>query len=300
MSVQEATARETIRFERIGVVGQPGYRRFDEVLIRLGEHAAGQGAVLHAGESIASMLPRAPRFVPGEVDLLITMGGDGTLLHGARLVASHGTPVLGINLGHLGFLTSIAPEDMDEFMPRLFRDEYWLDRRFTLDAQVVGPHGEKGPPHIALNDAVLHKGGGARIARLAVDVGPDHQEIATYSADGIVLATPTGSTAYSLSANGPVVDPSVECILATPICPHMLVIRPLVLPASAHVTVRQLSRPAELILTVDGQDAERLGPEDRLVVRKGKAEVALVRFPGQSFFSTLRRKLNWSLEPVER
>jgi NAD+ kinase len=300
MNVQGAAPGAAVRFQRIGVVGQPGYRRFDKALIHLGELAEANGATLYADESIAETLPDSPRFVPGEVDLLITMGGDGTLLHGARMVAAHGTPVLGINLGHLGFLTSIAPDEMDAYIPRLFRDEYWLDRRFTLDVRVVGPAGERGTAHLALNDAVLHKGGLARIVRLAVDVGPDGQEIATYSADGIVLATPTGSTAYSLSANGPVVDPSVECILATPICPHMLVIRPLVLPASAHVTVRPLSRSAELILTVDGQDGERLGPDDRLVVRKGEAEVNLVRFPGQTFFSTLRRKLNWSLEPVER
>ena len=300
MSVQRAPAGEAVRFQRIGVVGQPGYRRFDQALIRLGELAGMHGATLYADESIAETLPQAPRFVPGHVDLLITMGGDGTLLHGARMVAGYGTPVLGINLGHLGFLTSIAPHEMDEYLPRLFRDEYWLDRRFTLDVRVSGPDGQRGAAHLALNDAVLHKGGLARIVRLAVDVGSDGQEIATYSADGIVLATPTGSTAYSLSANGPVVDPSVECILATPICPHMLVIRPLVLPATALVTVRPLSRIAELILTVDGQDGERLGPDDRLIVRRGEAEVNLVRFPGQSFFSTLRRKLNWSLEPVER
>jgi NAD+ kinase len=228
------------------------------------------------------------------------MGGDGTLLHGARMVAAHGTPVLGINLGHLGFLTSIAPDEMEEFVPCLFSGDYWLDVRFTLDVRVVAASGESGPSHIALNDAVLHKGGLARIVRLSVEIGPGAQEIATYSADGIILATPTGSTAYSLSANGPVVDPSVECILATPICPHMLVIRPLVLPADAQVTVRPLSRTAELILTVDGQDGERLGPADRLVVRRGSTRVPLVRFAGQNFFATLRRKLNWSLEPIQR
>jgi NAD+ kinase len=181
----------------------------------------------------------------------------------------------------------------------LFTGEFWLDQRFTLEARVVSADGTSGPPRLTLNDAVLHKGGLARIVRIAVHVGPDDQEVATYSADGIILATPTGSTAYSLSANGPVVDPSVECILATPICPHMLVIRPLIMPPSAVVSVRPLSRTAELILTVDGQDGERLGPWDRLVIQRGSAVVPLVRFPGQNFFSTLRRKLNWSLEPPD-
>ncbi len=209
------------------------------------------------------------------------------------------TPVLGVNLGHLGFLTAIAPDELEPHIERLFAGDYWLDVRLTLETRVVRANGDVSA-HVTLNDAVLHKGGLARIVRLAVQVGPDDQVIATYSADGIILATPTGSTAYSLAANGPVVDPSVECILATPICPHMLVIRPLVLPANAVVTVRSLSRTAELILTVDGRDGERLGPEDRLVISRGEPTVPLVRFPGQSFFSTLRRKLNWSLESDER
>jgi NAD+ kinase len=301
VSVPAIVSRATgIRIKRIGVVGQPDYSNFEPALVRLRQLARTHGAQVFADEPLSGLLPDAPRFAPGQVDLLVTMGGDGTLLRGARMVASHHTPVLGINLGHLGFLTSIAPDEMDEYFPRLLTGDYWLDVRFTLDVFVVNGSGERGTPHIALNDAVLHKGGLARIVRLAVEIGPDHQEVATYSADGVILATPTGSTAYSLSANGPVVDPSVECILATPICPHMLVIRPLVLPAGAEVTVRPLSRSAELILTVDGQDGERLGPDDRLVVQRGAATVPLVRFAGQSFFTTLRRKLNWSLEPTER
>jgi NAD+ kinase len=290
----------TPAFPRIGVVGQPGYSNFAASFQLLCDLAKAGGAEIFADDPLRELLPANPRFQPGDVDLLITMGGDGTLLHGARMVAAHGTPVLGINLGHLGFLTSIAPDEMDAFIPRLLVGDYWLDVRFTLDVRVVNASGESRDSHIALNDAVLHKGGLARIVRLAVEIGPDTQEVATYSADGIILATPTGSTAYSLSANGPVVDPSVECILATPICPHMLVIRPLVLPADAQVTVRPLTRSTELILTVDGQDGERLGPADRLVVQRGKTKVPLVRFAGQNFFTTLRRKLNWSLEPIER
>ena len=300
MSVGAAVPFPGTRFRTIGVVGQPGYTRFEESLARLTTLVNGSGVTLHADRPLAPLLPDAPEFIPGEVDLLVTMGGDGTLLHGARMVAQYGTPVLGINLGHLGFLTSIAPDEMDEYLPRLFAGEYWLDRRFTLDVTVVGPDGSRGDTHMALNDAVLHKGGLARIVRLALIAGPDSQEIATYSADGVIISTPTGSTAYSLSANGPVVDPSVECILATPICPHMLVIRPLVLPVTSEITVRPLSRSAELILTVDGQDGERLGPDDRLEIRRGDAVVSLVRFAGQNFFSTLRRKLNWSIEPIER
>lgn len=287
-------------FERIGVICRSGDNRVPHLLDRLREIADDGGARLTARKSEDDTFPDGPLFESGEIDLLITLGGDGTLLHGARMMAAEGIPVLGINLGRLGFLTSIGPDELDVYGPRLFAGDYWIDERFTLDATVVGPDGDDGGPHhLVLNDAVLHKGGLARVVRLAVHVGPDDQEIATYTADGVILATPTGSTAYSLSANGPVVDPTVECILATPICPHMLVIRPLVLPPTAVVTIRPLPGSSELILTVDGRDGERLGPNDQLVVRRGKRTVRMVRFHGQTFFATLRRKLSWSLEPPD-
>jgi NAD+ kinase len=286
-------------FRRIGVLGRSGDRRFADILVRLTRLAEARGAALLAHESVGDAFPEAAGFEPGEIDLLITLGGDGTLLHGARMVAGQGIPVLGVNLGRLGFLTSIGPSELETFVPDLFAGEYWIDERFTLDSRVVRPDGRSGAAHLTLNDAVLHKGGLARVVRLAVHIGSDEQEIATFTADGVIVATPTGSTAYSLSANGPVVDPSVECMLATPICPHMLTIRPLVLAPDTVVTIRPLTGSTELILTVDGRDGERLGPDDRLVVRRGDRRVRLVRFAGQTFFSTLRRKLSWSLDPPD-
>jgi NAD+ kinase len=301
--VTPASARtvpdDATRFRRIGVIGQPNYATIDAALRRLRRLVDSHGAELFGSEDIHDGFVTED-FDPSEIDLLVTLGGDGTLLRGARMVAEHRIPVLGINLGRLGFLTSIAPAEMDSHFEMLFTGRHWIDERFTLEACVIGASGECADAHLVLNDAVVHKGGLAQIVRMAVHVGPDDEEVATFSADGIILATPTGSTAYSLSANGPVVDPSVECILATPICPHMLVIRPLVLPADAVVTVRPLSRTAELILTVDGQDGEKLRVGDRLVVKRGAPIARLVRFQGQSFYSTLRRKLNWSLETVER
>jgi len=290
---------DALSFRRIGVFGQPSYTAIGDAMRKLRRIADAHGAEILQHEGFDGSLHGDDGIRPSGIDLLITLGGDGTLLRGARMVAGHRTPVLGINLGRLGFLTSIAPHEMDEFFPMLFTGQHWIDERFTLEATVVGADGDMGSPRLVLNDAVVHKGGLAQIVRLAVDVGPDDQEVATYSADGIIIATPTGSTAYSLSANGPVVDPSVECILATPICPHMLVIRPLVLPATTIVTVRPLSKAADLILTIDGQDGERLGIRHRLVVRRGTATVRLVRFSGQNFYSTLRRKLNWSLESAD-
>lgn len=283
------------RFRRIGLVGRAGYPGLDSALATVRHFADAQHLELSAEEPLRTLVPGAGEFRPDTVDLLLTFGGDGTLLRGARLVAPHHTPVLGVNLGYLGFLTSIAPGELRVSLERLLAGDFWLDQRFTLEARVVNGR-RPGAAYVALNDAVLHKGGFARVIRLAVFVGDPAEEVGSYSADGIILATPTGSTAYSLSASGPIVVPAVECILATPICPHTLAVRPLVLPATETITVQVLSPSEELVLTVDGQEGEALQAGDKLVVRRGAASVPLVRFPGQSFFSTLRRKLAWGIE----
>jgi len=280
------------RFRRIGVIGHEGYAGLGAALETVRRFAENHGLELAAEERLREQLSSAEPLRPEQVDLLLTFGGDGTLLRGARLVAARGTPVLGVNLGYLGFLTSVLPAELPMALERLILGEYWLDHRTTLDVRVVRD-GEPGPPYLALNDAVLHKGGFARVVRLAVHVGAELEEVASYSADGLILSTPTGSTAYSLSAGGPVVVPTVDCILATPICPHTLAVRPLVVPASTVITVEVRSPSEEMILTIDGQEGAALQLGDRLQVSRGKATVPLVRFPGQSFFTTLRRKLHW-------
>jgi NAD+ kinase len=283
-------------FRRIGVIATPGFGEVSATLRELNDFCRAQGAELLVESSARTLLPGAGELRVEDIDLLITLGGDGTLLRGARLVAPTGTPVLGVNLGHLGFLTSVSQPECPDYLPALFAGDYWLDERFTLEVVVVDENGVAGTPFVALNDAVLHKGGFARVVRLGVRVGPGDQEIATYTADGIIISTPTGSTAYSLSAGGPIVVPSVECILATPICPHTLVVRPLVLPAEAQVSVSALTPVEGLMLTVDGQDGAELRPGARLLVRRGTARVRLVRFAQQNFFVTLRRKLHWAIE----
>jgi NAD+ kinase len=284
------------RFRRIGVIGHARYPAFEPTLQALSSFAHAHKLELVTDRDLMGYLPDAGDLVAEEIDLLITLGGDGTLLRGARMIAREHKPILGVNLGYLGFLTSIAPAELEGGLHKLLAGDYWLDKRFTLEAQVVNRTGQPGPSYIALNDAVLHKGGVARVIRLAVFIGEQREEIGSYSADGIILATPTGSTAYSLSANGAIVVPTVDCILATPICPHTLSIRPLVLPANETITLEVRPPASELMLTVDGQDGEPVKAGDRVVVRRGEATVSLVRFPGQSFFSTLRRKLHWGLE----
>lgn len=283
-------------FKRLGVIGQSRYTALVDTLRTLDAFAMRTGTELYLESELEGIIPAAGELDPDNIDLLLTLGGDGTLLRGARLVSEKHIPILGVNLGYLGFLTSIAPNEMEVALKQLLSGEYWLDVRFTLEACVVDEKGVCGAAYYALNDAVLHKGGFARVIRLAVYVGAEREEIGSYSADGIIVATPTGSTAYSLSAAGPIVVPSVDCIIATPICPHSLVLRPLVLPSTEEIRIEVLSDTTELMLTVDGQDGERLSSGSALIVRKGAPTVPLVRFADQSFFSTMRRKLHWGIE----
>ena len=159
--------------------------------------------------------------------------------------------------------------------------------------------GQPGTPWYAFNDFVIHKSGVARVTRLALSVGTlrgPRERVGSFSGDGVIVSTPTGSTAYSLSAGGPIVVPGVACILITPICPHSLAVRPLVVPADADVRIQSIDRSEELVLTVDGQEVRPLGPDDVVLVERSELAVALVRLPDGSFFSTLRRKLGWAIE----
>lgn len=287
---------------RIGVVGHPRYAALHATFERVMRFAQERGLEMAFEPALVDDQDGAPVLHPeglADLDLLLTLGGDGTLLRGARMVAPFGVPVLGVNLGHLGFLTSFGPDELEAGLAQLMEGQTELDERMVLEIRAESADGEVHTSCLALNDAVLHRGGMARMIRMAVRA--HDEEVGTYSADGIILATPTGSTAYSLSAGGPIVSPVVDCIIATPICPHTLAVRPLVLSAAETVTVDVLTPSEALILTVDGQESANLVPGDRLVARRTDPPLRLVRFPGQTFFSTLRRKLRWGdLQERER
>lgn len=280
--------------QRIGVVGHERYAQLDSTLQRVVDFAAERGKELLLEEALHGAAGSGALFTPedaGSLDLLVSLGGDGTLLRAARLLGGHQVPILGVNLGNLGFLTSVAPAQLEEALAAVDSGEVVLDERMTLSIDVVGSDGRIHGSYRALNDAVLQRGGVARMIRLRVLAGSE--EVGTYSADGIILATPTGSSAYSLSAGGPIVAPAVECILATPVSAHTLAIRPLVLPAEERVTVEVLSPSENLVLTIDGQESAGLARGDRLVVSRDPRRVILLRLAGQTFFATLRRKLRW-------
>jgi NAD+ kinase len=228
---------------------------------------------------------------PAGQDAMLTLGGDGTLLRAARIVGDHPVPILGINLGRLGFLTCAPAAGLENALRRFAAGEYIVEPRMTLDARVIGADGAERARWRALNDVVLHKGGFARVVTLAVQA--NGETVAHYSADGVVLATPTGSTAYNLSAGGPVVFPTLETIILTPVSAHTLALRALVLPPTAEVTLRVEDGPEELLVTVDGQVGATFSKGETLVVRRSAHPVPIVRFPEGSFFATMREKLQW-------
>jgi len=290
------------QFRRLGLVGQTGDTGLSAVMDRLSPVFESHGVEVVFQERLRPGDPLGTEMegtLEEGIDLLVTLGGDGTLLWGARLVAELGVPVMGINLGHLGFLTSVTLDGMEEALESLFKGEYTLDSRSTLEAIVMGEGGVQRARYLALNDFVIHKGGMARVTHLGLMVGEgaEAEEIGRFSGDGVVVATPTGSTAYSLSAGGPIVAPAMGCILVTPICPHTLAVRPLVIHSGETVTVNALDSDVSLVLTVDGQAGTDLWAGESVVIRQAAARVSLIRFPGHTFFSTLRQKLNWAIRP---
>jgi len=277
---------------RVGVIGHKGYEGLPEMLRMLHRDAPGLGVELRFEKTLQELAQVGERLdALDDIDALITLGGDGTLLRGARLLAGKPAPILGINLGRLGFLTTCGSEDAEKALEILASGKYVAEARMSLAARAVDQKGNNRQEWLALNDFVLHKGGFARVVRLSVSI--DGESIGVYAADGVIISTPTGSTAYSLSAGGPVVVPTVESIILTPISAHMLAVRPLVIAPDAEVTVETIQNPEELIVTVDGQVGTNLQSGEKLIVRRAPNPVRIVRFPDTSFFVRLRKKLGW-------
>jgi NAD+ kinase len=243
-------------------------------------------------ECIGAGISGLPRESLGEkIDLLMVLGGDGTLLSAARALHSHNVPILAVNLGALGFLTSVTLDELYPVLEQLLAGKHRTSDRMMLEAAICRS-GTDGEPHNALNDAVVNKSAMARM--LDFDVYIDKNHVGRYRADGLIVATPTGSTAYSLAAGGPIVHPDLDALVITPICPHMLTNRPLVISGSARVEVDFSAAEEPVYLTLDGQIGIQLGPNDRLGVTKSASKVKLVRPMDKSYFEILRSKLRWS------
>lgn len=224
-----------------------------------------------------------------QVDVIGVFGGDGTLLYTARLIGARGIPILGINLGTLGFLTEVSPEDMFTAFERLLSGRYRIQERMFLDIEVLQSEGSP-VRHLALNDAVINKGALARIIELEIRI--NSEPVLDTHADGLIIASPTGSTAYSLAAGGPILYPALDAFIVTPICSHALTNRPLVISAGSTISVH-LRRGTDVMLTVDGQVGIPLEQQNILNVRRADATLRLALPFDNNYFSLLREKLQW-------
>lgn len=284
--------------KRVGVILNPvrfgEYPGAEGLLLQALEILDARGAktVLNAAGAAASCRPDLrveDAEIAGQCDLLIVLGGDGTILSAARLAAG-GPPILGVNMGGFGFLAEISLCDLPGAIPAVLDGDVVIDERTMLEVEIVGQGGTR-LCRSALNDVVVTKSGLARLLRVATMVNDEH--LSTYPADGVIISTPTGSTAYSLSAGGPIVHPEVDVLVVTPVCPHTLTARPVVVSGDAVVAVEILSPSQEARCSVDGQESYQLKAGERVVARRAARRARLVRLSEPSFYSILRTKLAW-------
>jgi NAD+ kinase len=278
---------------KVGVVGNPRYRDLKAVLEHVADQAPERGITLYTEERLGEFWDRdVPVFQGVDLDALVTFGGDGTLLRGARLLGARETPILGVNLGRVGFLTTATRQTLDPALDALVAGRYVIERRQALQAEIKDGGGHGRVLQMAMNDIAVHKGGVARVIRVNVFI--QGENVGPYSADGIIVATPTGSTAYSLSAGGPIVVPGVEAMVVTPIAAHTLAVRPLVVPSSYRIVIEPMVGWSEdLLVSFDGQTGTTLAPGESVDVRRADHRVCLIRLGGDGFFGRMRQKLHW-------
>jgi NAD+ kinase len=282
------------RIRRILIVGKRDSPQARPAIRRLARMAEGRGIDVVFDEHTASALQRRQR--PGRAgraaraDLCVVVGGDGTLLSAARSLAGRPIPILGVNLGGLGFMTETGPEEAPSVFAEVLKGRFDVGRRMTLDATLTRA-GRNVARQSVLNDVVITKSALARMIELKVII--DRTVVTLYRADGLIVSTPTGSTAYSLSAGGPIIHPEMDALLISPICPHTLTMRPLVVPAGSQVEIVLQTGDSEVYLTLDGQVGYPLRARDRVRVRRGARSVLMVRSRRRNYFEVLRRKLRW-------
>jgi len=284
-----------LQFKTIGVIVGPQKPEALEVVCELREWLEARGVELRAADSIAAHARCAPLAesdgeLTEDVDLIVVLGGDGTMLGAARLVGARQIPVLGVNFGWLGYLTEFTLEEMFPALENVRKGNFFVERRMTIDV-MLNRGGELAASYRALNDAVVTKSAAARMIEIESYI--NEMFVNSFRADGMIVATPTGSTAYSLSAGGPIVHPSMSAILLTPICPHMLSNRPVVVPGESVVDLVFKRAEDDLMLTIDGQPGVELLHDDRITLRRSQTTFNLVQPTNRNYFEVLRTKLKW-------
>jgi NAD+ kinase len=277
----------------LGVIANTSKPRAEDVVERIAAKARELGVALVAESTTAALsgdITEVSREdLLDQADAIAALGGDGTMLRAARVLDGRDTPVMGVNIGSLGFLTSIAEDELDHALESLAAGDIDLRHWAVADAVVLS-QGKEAGYYRALNDVVL-RGGSPRVVTLELSVDGDH--VTSYVCDGLIVSTPAGSTGYSLAAAGPILTPSVEAFVISLICPHTLSSRPLVVPDSSEIVVTVGDTGGALFLTADGQVGQSLEQGDCVKIMRSKQDVRVVQIPGHSYFSVLREKLTW-------
>jgi NAD+ kinase len=278
----------------VGIIYKHNFEPAREECIRLKEWLEHRGIVVYTEEMSARATvhrhSEEVTSIPNTVDWVAVLGGDGTLLGAARKVGGYGLPILGINLGGLGFLTEIPAKRLYEDMERLIAGEIDIETRLMLQARVIRD-GKELCCFSALNDVVINKGALARIIELRVCI--NDRFLTTFRADGLIISTPTGSTGHNLSAGGPILYPDLEALLVTPICPFTLTHRPIIIPDTSMIEISMGHNSEEVLITFDGQVGFDLMDHDRVIVSKSEKKLRLIKSPNQDYFDILRTKLKW-------
>lgn len=281
-------------FKKVAVLGRPDDPRVAEPVTHLVEHLTKAGIEVFAADGIAPDLPvtRVPEAsLATHADLMIALGGDGTMLYAGNLSRDAGVPLLGINRGRLGFLADVTPDEMLASVDHIMNGDYSIESRLLLNAQLIKADGSV-VSSTAFNDAVLKRRETGRMIDFETSV--DGQFVNTHSGDGLIVATPTGSTAYALSCGGPIIEPQLDAVVIVPICPHTLTDRPIVISAKQSIEIRLLAREetwAEIV--IDGHSVGNIQPDDILKISAAETRVRLIHPPGYDYYGILRSKLFW-------
>lgn len=281
---------------KIGLVANFDKAASRGVVLRAAALIARAGRAVAADEQTARMaglrcatFPDAAALAQ-EAGLLLVFGGDGTMLRVVREMDGHDTPILGINIGRLGFLTAVSSSDLPEALQKIWQNDFRIESRPLIEA--AGQCQEKSVQMCAFNDIVISHGAVSRVIEL--DVHVDDQPLTRYRGDGLIVSSPTGSTAYSLSAGGPIISPEARVFAITPICAHAISNRSVIVSSNSAVRVKLLSRRMETIVSADGQIQANLGADDAITIRRSRRSAKLLHLGDSSFFAAVRQKLHWS------
>jgi NAD+ kinase len=280
--------------DRIGILTKPKFPEIQPILKNLVAWLRERDKEVILDGKTATLIGEPATYQKTQIailsDLIVVMGGDGTMLNAARLVEEQGVPILGVNMGGLGFLTEVTIDQIYPTLERVFAKEFYLDERMMLRAR-MHRHGEHVAHATVLNDVVVSKGTLARMVEIQITV--DGRLVTSLRGDGLIVSTPTGSTAYSLSAGGPIIHPSLQAVILTPICPHTLTHRPLLIPSTASLEVTLTSKDEGAMTTFDGQVGVAMTQGDTVVIGTYDHRTKLIRFHDRTYYDVLRRKLKW-------